>query len=90
MSVNKVNQRIGIKYELNFKKKKTIWKYLFSSVDAQTAATLLNRMSLRTKVLDSDTLRVDISVLKTVPKTSCIRNQVRKKNKDLRKLNFSF
>jgi hypothetical protein len=47
-------------------------------------------MSLRTKVLDSDTLRVDISVLKTVPKTSCIRNQVRKKNKDLRKLNFSF
>jgi phenylalanyl-tRNA synthetase beta chain len=32
------------------------------NVDAQTAATLLNRMSLRAKVLDSDTLRVDIPV----------------------------
>jgi phenylalanyl-tRNA synthetase beta chain len=31
-------------------------------VDAQTAATLLNRMSLRAQVLDSDTLRVDIPV----------------------------
>jgi phenylalanyl-tRNA synthetase beta chain len=31
-------------------------------VDAQTAATLLNRMSLRAKVLDSDTLHVDIPV----------------------------
>lgn len=74
----------------------------FSSVDAQTAATLLNRMSLRAKVLDSDTLHVDIpvsradilhfcdiaedcavaygfnNIRKTVPKTSCIGNQVRR------------
>ncbi len=79
-----------------------LWEEIyFSSVDAQTAATLLNRMSLRAKVLDSDTLRVDIpvtradilhfcdiaedcavaygfnNILKTVPKTSCIGNQVR-------------
>ncbi|CAF4842842.1 unnamed protein product [Rotaria sp. Silwood1] len=69
--------------------------------DAQMAAKLLNRMSLRTKVLDSDTLHVDIPVTradilhfcdiaedfavaygfnniekKTVPKTSCIGNQI--------------
>jgi len=80
--VKKINQRIGIE------------------VDAKTASTLLNRMSLRTKVIDADTLRVDISVtradilhfcdiaedcavaygfnniLKTVPKTSCIGNQL--------------
>lgn len=72
-----------------------------SSVDAQTAATLLNRMSLRAQVLDADTLRVNIpatradilhfcdiaedcavaygfnNISKTVPKTSCIGNQVR-------------
>ena len=73
----------------------------FSSVDAQTAATLLKRMSLRAQVIDPDTLRVDIPVTradilhfcdiaedcavaygfnnisKTVPKTSCVGNQVR-------------
>jgi phenylalanyl-tRNA synthetase beta chain len=62
-------------------------------------------MSLRTKVIDADTLHVDIpvtradilhfcdiaedcavaygfnNILKTVPKTSCIGNQVRKEKK---------
>jgi phenylalanyl-tRNA synthetase beta subunit len=94
-----MNQRIGIEYE--HKCKEEILFENISSVDAQTAATLLNRMSLRAQVLDSDTLRVDIPVtradilhfcdiaedcavaygfnkiLKTVPKTSCIGNQVR-------------
>ncbi|CAF0954805.1 unnamed protein product [Adineta ricciae] len=35
------------------------------NVDAQTAATLLNRMSLRATVLDADTLRVEIPVTRT-------------------------
>jgi len=91
----------------NFKRKKKIGfnKYLFYRVDAPTAATLLNRMSLRTKVIDADTLRVEIPVTradilhfcdiaedcavaygfnnirKTVPKTSCIGNQVRRKKR---------
>ena len=70
------------------------------SIDAQTAVTLLNRMSLRATVLDTDTVRVEIpvtradilhfcdiaedcavaygfnNIVKTVPKTSCIGNQV--------------
>ncbi|CAF4556333.1 unnamed protein product, partial [Rotaria sp. Silwood2] len=81
ISVNKINQRIGIQ------------------VNAEKAATLLNRMCLGTKIIDSDTIRVNIPVTradilhfcdiaedcavaygfnnirKTVPKTSCIGNQ---------------
>ncbi|CAF3681758.1 unnamed protein product [Adineta steineri] len=34
-------------------------------VDVKTAATLLNRMSLRTEILDSDTLRVNIPVTRS-------------------------
>ncbi|CAF0733337.1 unnamed protein product [Adineta steineri] len=34
-------------------------------VDVETAATLLNRMSLRTEILDSDTLRVNIPVTRS-------------------------
>lgn len=73
---------------------------VYFSVDAPTAATLLNRMSLRATVVDADTLRVEIpvtradilhfcdiaedcavaygfnNIVKTVPKTSCIGNQV--------------
>lgn len=76
-------------------------------MDAQTAATLLNRMSLRAQVSDADTLRVNIpvtradilhfcdiaedcavaygfnNICKTVPKTSCIGNQVRRKKKKI-------
>lgn len=75
-------------------------------MEAQIAATLLNRMSLRAQVLDADTLRVNIPVTradilhfcdiaedcavaygfnnidKTVPKTSCIGNQVRRRKRE--------
>jgi phenylalanyl-tRNA synthetase beta chain len=92
--------------EYNFKKK----NLYFCRVDAQKAATLLNRMSLRAQVIDSDTLRVNIpvtradilhfcdiaedcavaygfnNIVKTVPKTSCIGNQVREEHKNKTKI----
>ena len=82
-------------------------KCFYCRIDAEKAAVLLNRMSLRTKVIDSDTLRVNIpvtradilhfcdiaedcavaygfnNITKTIPKTSCVGNQVKKKNKQM-------